>query len=252
MGVDLELGALLVILVAVSLGAVAKGVTGMGLPMIGIPVMASFLGVERAVLVMAIPTLVTNCWLLWAFRSHVRETRHLGVLLVLGLATTIPGTVLLTRIDPAIPATVLGLLIVSYLVLLLVRPSFQLSERAGARAAPVVGVVGGALHGATGVSGPVFSTFLHCLGLSRGAFVFSITAVFQVAGLAQIVTFFSVGSYDGASLLQSLVAMAPIAVMFPLGIWLGGRISAQAFDRAVRVLLLAMAIKLLYDGITGL
>jgi hypothetical protein len=51
-GVLLELG---IILVAIALGSFVKGVTGSGLPQIAIPVMAIFLGVERAVVLMAIP-----------------------------------------------------------------------------------------------------------------------------------------------------------------------------------------------------
>jgi uncharacterized membrane protein YfcA len=56
-------GTLLVILFALSLGSFVKGVTGTGLPQIAIPVMASLLGVEHAVVVMAIPGVLSNATL---------------------------------------------------------------------------------------------------------------------------------------------------------------------------------------------
>ena len=51
---------LLIIAVALGVGGATKGLTGLGLPMVAVPVMAGFLGVERAVLIMILPVLVLN------------------------------------------------------------------------------------------------------------------------------------------------------------------------------------------------
>ena len=61
--------ALVVIVTAIALGSLIKGVTGSGLPQIAIPVMAIFIGVEHSVVVMAIPGMVSNAWLIWRFRA---------------------------------------------------------------------------------------------------------------------------------------------------------------------------------------
>ncbi len=50
----MEAGEILLVLAAVALGFFAKGVTGLGGPMLAIPVLASFMGVEYAVAVIAI------------------------------------------------------------------------------------------------------------------------------------------------------------------------------------------------------
>ena len=47
---------------AVAIGFFAKGVTGLGGPLLAIPVLAGFTGVEYAVVVIAIPTFLANCW----------------------------------------------------------------------------------------------------------------------------------------------------------------------------------------------
>ena len=79
------------IVAAMAVGAVVKGVTGSGLPTIAIPVMAGFLGVERAVVVMAIPTVVTNSWLLWEHRHHASGARDLPLMLGCGVLGAVAG-----------------------------------------------------------------------------------------------------------------------------------------------------------------
>ena len=65
---------LVVIVVAIGVGAFVKGVTGTGLPQIAIPVMAAVIGVERAVIIMAIPGILSNGW--WSARTgHVADRR---------------------------------------------------------------------------------------------------------------------------------------------------------------------------------
>ena len=61
---------LLIMFVALALGGLFKGMTGLGLPLITIPVMATFLGVERAVLIMLIPSSSLNAYQVWMHRSE--------------------------------------------------------------------------------------------------------------------------------------------------------------------------------------
>ena len=60
---ELAWDAWLVIVLALVAGGLTKGLTGLGLPGIAVPIMAIFLGVETAVMVMVLPTLATNLWL---------------------------------------------------------------------------------------------------------------------------------------------------------------------------------------------
>ena len=45
----------------------------MGLPLVAVPFMAGFLGAEHAIVVMQIPGLVSNVWLVWRHRGTVRH-----------------------------------------------------------------------------------------------------------------------------------------------------------------------------------
>jgi uncharacterized protein len=242
----------LVIALAVSIGALAKGVTGLGLPLIAIPVTATFLGVEVAVVVMIVPTFVTNCWLLWTYRRWRGTTTHLGVMVGFGSVGTVLGTVFLTAVDPAVPALILGGVASSYLVLRLARPSFALADRAVARSAAIVGFLGGGLQGATGVAGPLVSTYVHATRPTREVFLLSVTAMFQVFALAQMATFAALGRYDATNLALALLAMVPALLLLPVGMWLGQRMKPERFDQFILALLAISAVKLLVDGVTGL
>src|ERR687896_571392 len=105
-----------------SVGAFIKGATGQGLPQIAIPVMASFLGVEHAVVVMAIPGIVSNSWLMWTYRDHLQRTRDLPAMLVTGILGAVAGTALLTTLDERVLSLALASVIVLYVVIFFTQP----------------------------------------------------------------------------------------------------------------------------------
>ncbi|HET9946029.1 MAG TPA: sulfite exporter TauE/SafE family protein [Actinomycetes bacterium] len=242
---------LLVIVAAIALGAFVKGATGGGLPQIAIPVMAAFVGVERSVVVMAIPGVVANGWLVWTHRGEARDTRDLPVMLVGGAVGAVIGTLALEGLDARVLSGVLAALIIGYVVLSFARPGFHLPPRVTRVASPPVGVAAGGLQGATGISGPLLSTYLHGFGLRPRAYVFALATLFFGFALVQTVSLVAVGLYTPSRLAQSLLALIPIAVALPLGSWAARRMSVTAFNRVVLVLLLASAVALAHEAVTG-
>ncbi len=63
--------------VSLAIGGLSKGLTGLGLPAFAIPVMAMFIGVERAVVMLVIPSIVLNGQLVWSHRDCVRDLPEL-------------------------------------------------------------------------------------------------------------------------------------------------------------------------------
>ena len=242
---------LVVIVTAIAVGAFIKGATGGGLPQIAIPVMAAFLGVERSVVVMAIPGVVANGWLVWTHRAEAPHTRDLPVMLAGGAVGSVIGTFALEGLDGRILSAVLAAIIVVYVVLSLTRPGFHFPPRVTRIASPPVGIAAGGLQGATGISGPLLSTYLHGFGLRPRTYVFALSALFFGFALVQTVALFGVGLYTGNRLLESLLALIPIAVALPLGSWAARRISVTTFNRAVLVLLLVSAAALVHEAVGG-
>jgi uncharacterized protein len=242
---------LVVIVGAMTLGGFVKGATGVGLPQITIPVMAIFLGVEHAVVVMAIPGVVTNAWLFWRHRSHLRATRDLPVLVGAGIVGTVVGTLVLDVLDPGLLGLVLAGVILLYVVIVIVKSDLAFPPGLTRYTSPPVGLLAGLMQGSTGMSGPVVSTYLHGYRLGKEVFVISVVTLFQVFTLAQAITLAQLGLYSSTRLVESLLALLPLMAAVPLGAWFSSRISRAAFDRLVIAILAFTATKLLYDSLTG-
>lgn len=242
---------LAVVVAAVAVGFFVKGMTGMGGPLLAIPVMAGFLGVERAVVVILVPTLAVNFWLLWEHRSGRDSTRDLSMLLGTGMAGAVLGTWLLKQLDDRILSLVLAGVVVVYVLRRLRDPEFRLSERMSRMTSPPIGFLSGVLQGATGVSGPLLAAYLHSFRMGKSAFVFSLTAVFQVLAGVQFVTLVALDMYTPSRMMEGLLAMIPVAVVFPLGILVSRRMRPRAFDLAVLALLVVAAGRLVMNALGG-
>ena len=242
---------IVVIVLAIALGAFVKGATGSGLPQIAIPVMAVFLGVEHAVVVMAIPGVVANGLLVWTHRAEFRHTRDLPVMLATGVVGAAVGTVLLKSLDGRVLSACLAVVIVGYIVLALTRPGFTLPVRVTRIASPPVGLAAGGLQGATGISGPLLTTYLHGFGLPPRAYVFALSSLFFVWAVVQAVTLVAVDLYTWPRLAGSLLALVPILLVVPLGSRAARKLSRETFQRIVLVLLAASVVSLVHDVLTG-
>lgn len=235
---------LAVITAALGLGALVKGATGMGLPLIAVPTLATFLGVPHAVAIAVVPTTLSNLYQVWKYRHHRTGAAFVRPMIVGGLIGVALGTWLLTSVPAKVVSLTLGLLLVLYILLRVTQPRFLVSESLGLKLAPFVGVVAGALQGATGVSSPVLVTFVHAMRPTRDVLIFSISTLFLLFGAAQAVALVPTGLLNGTTLLQGLWAMVPVTVFLPIGAWLARRFSQRVFDIAILTLLAVIALQL--------
>ncbi len=243
-------GSIAIIVVAMGVGAFIKGATGQGLPQIAIPVIATFLGVEAAVVIMAVPGIISNTWLIWTHRSFLSRTRDLPALLVMGTAGAVLGTILLESLDPDILSLSLAGMIGLYILVYFLHPSLRLTPATTRWTSPPVGAAAGVLQGATGISGPLISTYLHGFRLEKEVYVLSITTVFQVYALVQTITLAALGLYTTRLFVLSLLSLVPIMAFLPLGSGLTDRLSRRTFEYVILAVLLGSGLKLVYDGLT--
>ena len=246
---ELDLVEIVVVFGALAIGGFIKGVTGTGLPMLAIPVMSLFIGVERAVIIMSIPGVLTNIWLVAEHSSSARETRDLPVLIGTGLVGTVAGTMLLTSLDGRWLSLCLAALIVAYVVLRVRRPDTTLSPSTSRWLSPPVGLASGGLQGATGVSGPLISTYLHSFGMPPSAYIFAVSVLFGLFSAAQVVTLVALGSYSATLLVLGALAMIPIAVLLPLGSRLAKKLPAESFSHIIMATLVVAAAALVWQAL---
>ena len=231
---------------ALAAGAVVKGATGMGLPLVALPVLTTVFGLQHAVGLMTIPLIVTNVWQVWRFRAEARAPR-LGFMpwfLVGGAVGIGLGTWALTALPERVLVLSLGVILLVYVALRIATPHWVLSLELARRLGPLAGIGGGTVQGATGISAPIGVTFIHSMNLERAAHVFAVSAMFLTFAVVQLPSLWLAGVMRPEWLLHGLLALIPILVFMPLGQWISGKLSRQAFDRMILVFLGVIGVKM--------
>lgn len=213
--------------------------------------MASFLGVEHAVVVMLIPSTVANIWMIWANREAVPETRHLWPLYVLGVAGVTAGTWILVSFDDRWLSLALAGMIVLYALVFVAKPDLQFTRAFTDKANGPVGLAAGLSQGATGVSGPIVATYLHGMRMMRTNYLFALTALYGLFGAIQIVALAGLGAFTQERFWQGVATLIPLALALPPGLQVSARISHTTFERTVLALLLVVAVRLVWNAVTG-
>lgn len=242
----MDVATLALVGLAIGAGAVSKGATGMGMPLIAVPFMAAFLGLQPAVAIMVIPTLISNIWQIWSFRAYRSDTRmgFLGPMLPAVAVGVVVGTWFLTSAPERTLTLSLGILLLAYLALRLTRPSFIVAGKAAMLGALPAGLGAGMLHGATGISAPIGVTFIHAMRFERGPHVFAVSAMFLVLVCTQAPALWIAGILTPEWMVLGTLSLIPIAAFMPVGQWLASKLSAWAFDRMILIFLGVIGVKM--------
>ena len=242
-------GQLLVVVLASLAGATVKSVTGMGYPVLAVPLITLVLGVEDAVVLVALPNLAANVYLCWESREVRSQTRDLPLLVGFGIVGAVVGTIALVRLPEEPLLIVLALAIGVFVINFFRRPDLAIDPRVATRWSPAVGSITGLLQGAIGVSGPVVATWVHAYRLPPRVFVRTVTFIFGVTGAVQIVVLALQGQFTGDRLLAAAAAAVPVAIVTPLGVRLRDRLAGPTFERVVLAVLLVSAASLVVDAV---
>jgi uncharacterized protein len=245
----MDLTILAIIFLAIGLGAFAKGLTGLGLPLISIPIIAGFLGVEHAVVVMTIPVFVSNVWIVWSYRRRATAIPGLVPALFASVLGTAAGTFVLAVLDERALVMVLAVWIAAYLVNLAVNPDFRFEGRTARIASPLLAAFAGLSQGATGISGPVIATWIHTYRLHKEAYVFGVSVMFLMISGTHVLMVSAAGLMDQTRLLQGLMAVVPTMLLVPLGMRTTRLVSTRAFNRLIITIVVVMEAKLIWQGV---
>jgi uncharacterized membrane protein YfcA len=235
------------ILIAISLGSLLKGMTGLGLPIFAVPAIATVTSVEEAVVLMIIPGIAANLWLVIKHRKyHLLLREHLPFL-AMGFLGGILGTNLLLVVDDRwlrlLLAVWLGIYIVQY-----VRRSRSLEIfRGRGRLAYLIGLMAGTMQGANGISAQLVAPYFHGRSLQPAAYAFLVTTTFLLFSSAQMTAVLGTGLLTVPRLELSLLALIPTLIFTRIGIGLANKMSQAVFDRILLATFLLMEIKLIVD-----
>ncbi|HXH83652.1 MAG TPA: sulfite exporter TauE/SafE family protein [Candidatus Tectomicrobia bacterium] len=234
---------------AVLAAAFVKGAIGMGFPTLATPLLTLFMDVKTAVVVLILPNIVMDSVQFARRGAPMAVVRRMAVLILAGGVGTVLGTALLVVLSSRTVTLVLGVLVLLFVALSLMRVAPTVAPGWERWLSPVVGLAAGIVGGVTNVYGTALVLYFYALGMAKHEFVASLALTFLVTKVVQLgsVAWYGLLTWPlvGASLGLTAVAL----VAFRLGILVQDRLDQRAFNRAVLVFLSVLGAWLVGRGL---
>jgi uncharacterized membrane protein YfcA len=201
--------------------------------------------VKTAVAVLVIPNLVMDGLQLRRQGPLGDAPRRLAPLLVFSILGTIIGTKLLVALSARAVTLILGVFVLGYVALDLMRLAPRVPQGWERRLAPPVGLAAGIMGGITNSPGTAIALYFVALGMDKREFVRSIAFTFLVVKGVQLATLAWYGLFSWHLVLPTLGLTVAALTGFGLGLRLQDRLDQRAFNRAVLAFLAALGVWLL-------
>lgn len=229
-----------------ALGALVQTVTGFGGALVLAPVLFGTMQPAQAVLISALLGIVQSGVLVLRNRDHVLRDDLRSL-----LAFAIPGLAVGVVVLRVSPSSVLRVIVgVSVIAATIARRLLPAGRPTSSRAAAPAGFLAGVLTTSATVNGPPLVLFLSGRGATAPQMRGTLAAIFLVVDTLTV----GVLAIGGALTLPPASAALALAISFPLGLvaglWLGDRMPAQHYARAVTVLLLALGVSSIVAGVS--
>jgi len=230
---------LLVSLVFLLAGFV-KGVVGLGLPTITMGLLSLSMSPAQAAALLVVPSLITNVWQIAARPGLPALARRIGPMLAGVCAGVALGAGWLTGGPSQAVGAALGLALIVYAALGLLKVRFHLSPRHEGWAGPAAGLATGLVTAATGVFVIPAVPYLQALGLEKEELVQALGVSFLVATIALALSLGHGGALHGTMWLGSLLALLPALAGMGVGQRLRLRVQPERFKTLFHAGLLAL------------
>jgi len=213
-------------------GGFVKGAIGFGLPNIAIGSLTLVFGISHAILLTLFPMLISN--IVQAFDGpHLKEIfKRIWLILLPAWIMTYLASQLLK--DPNLAALftmVLGLLIIIYSLLVLMKKEVKIPRKNEKYLSPIIGAVNGTITGFTGTALMPSTFYLKGLGFKKDVLIQAMGVIF---GSSTIILILSLGKHDmmqANDALYSSLAVIPAIVGMVLGRHARKNISNDMFTK---------------------
>jgi uncharacterized membrane protein YfcA len=225
----------------ITLACFVQAVAGFGLPMIATPVLVALFGIRAAVPLMAIIILELQIFMIVRYHMalNIRTVWRISVAAVLGIPI---GVLFLSRIPEAITITLLGLILIFYVLYSL----FNLPVPALNRPtwAYFIGFLSGVGGGAYNIAAPPIIIYADTQRWGPELFKANLQGCFLIITVVAILTHTLSGNVTGDILQKSLITLPFVLVGALAGFYLDRFINPAVFRKIVLVLLLILGINL--------
>lgn len=242
-----ELFSLNVLIIASTffVAGVVKGVTGMGLPTLSMGVLGAVMSPLTAASLLIIPSFATNVWQLIAGPDFYTLIKRLWLMMLAIVVGTVAGTWLLTNADTQWTSLALGAALVLYVAHGLFARPLSVPPRMERRLSPFIGLITGAVSGATGVFVIPAVPYLQALGLSKDDLIQALGLSFTVSTIALAVGLGLGGAFHLGNITLSALAVIPALLGMRVGTAVRARISVAAFRRWFMIFLGILGVELI-------
>ncbi|WP_294320194.1 sulfite exporter TauE/SafE family protein [uncultured Sphingomonas sp.] len=233
----------------VLLGLAKGGFSGMGA--LSLPMLALAIDPVRAAAILLPILIVQDVVGIWAFRGTIDwrviawmlPGAGLGILLGYGFASTV---------RPSAVLAVVGAISVAFGLwrLRIERRGMPVAARSPGWVGTLFGVASGFTSQVAHAGQPPFQLWVLPRQLPRDVLVGTTALFFGAVNWLKVPAYLALGQFTRANLLTS-AALLPVAVASTVaGVWLVRRVSAHRFYTAIYVLMIAVGVKLVWDGVT--
>lgn len=211
------------------LAGFVKGVIGLGLPTISIGLLGLWLTPAQAAAILVVPSLITNVWQAAVGGGVIALARRLWPMLVGICVGTFIGAALLPHDDSGRATVWLGLALVLYAALGLIKGHFSVPRHAETWLGLLMGTATGAITVATGIFVMPGTPYVQSLHFERDKMVQALGLSFTVSTLTLALALVYAGQVRASLAWPSVVALAAALVGMGLGQVVRGKVRAETF-----------------------
>jgi uncharacterized membrane protein YfcA len=231
------------------LAGFVKGVIGLGLPTVSIGLLGLLMTPAQAAAVLVVPSLVTNIWQAAVGGGLLALARRLWPLLAGICVGTALGVVVLPHDDNGRATVWLGLALVVYAALGLVKVEFFVPRHAETWLGLLMGAATGAITVATGIFVMPGTPYIQSMEFDRDKLVQALGLSFTVSTITLAAALAYTGQVQTSLAWPSIVALAAALVGMGLGQLTRGKIKAETFRLCFFVGLMLLGLHLALRGL---
>lgn len=238
---------------AVVLVGLSKGGLGGAMALLGVPMMALVMPPVQAAAILLPILILMDIVGLWTWRHHGDRTTLRFMLpgaivgIAIGWATAAIVTETMIRL-------IVGLVALWFFIdyVLRVRGAGMAARSHDRRKGAFWGTLSGFTSFVSHAGGPPYQIYTLPLRQDPRIYVGTSVRFFTVVNAVKLIPYFALGQFDGSNLAASavLLPLAPLATL--AGAWLVRRMNAEVFYPFMYAMVLLAALKLIWDGASGL
>lgn len=225
-------------------GGIVKGTLGVGLPLVVVPLLSLLLDSSKAIGLLVMPVLVSNALQSIEGGRLIFTLRRFGTLIGAQFIATLWANDWGARLSPREMNAVIALTVVSAVAMMLLTPQGEIPKKSEWWLGPVVGVIAGAMGGASSLTGPILITYLMALRLDKDDFVGSISIIYLLGSIPMYAAMLIWGRFGLNEVAWSCAGLLPMYLGLKIGVVLRKRLSEDGFRRILMGFLIFLAILL--------